>query len=206
MGLGIGYRALRGGCRLRSRGGTALSLIALVIPIAGAAGEGRPRLLVDESVAADFEALALETWDEFQSVFAARTDCFGDVYLHAAHALEARAAYDPATATVTVHVPATRAMLQGALIHEWAHHIEFQCPAHAALRPRFLAALGQPPDTPWRPDDLPATTPTDAWDQIPSEHYAEATISLVLGRNQIPTKIRVGQAEVAAIAAWAAGD
>jgi len=166
----------------------------------------RPELIFDDSVASDFQALAVETWEQFLTVFEARTDCFGDVTLRATRTLDSRAAYDPQTAMVTVHVPGTRAMLQSALIHEWAHHVEFQCPDHEALRPRFLAALGLPPDTLWRPADLLTTTPTDAWDQIPSEHYAEATISLVLGQNQIPTKIRVSQAEVAAVGAWAAGD
>jgi hypothetical protein len=163
-----------------------------------------PRLIVDDSVADDLQTVADETWSKFLAVFQARTNCFGDVHLHAAYDLDNRAAYDPNTATVTVRVPATAAMLQGALVHEWAHHIEFQCDAQKELRPAFLAAQGLPADTVWRPDDDPANTPESAWADIPSEQYAEATIEVVLGSRQIPTTARVSVEAVQVIAEWAA--
>jgi hypothetical protein len=164
-----------------------------------------PRLIVDDSVADDLRAVAEEAWSKFLAVFQARSSCFGDVHLRAAYDLDNRAAYDPATATVTVKVPATPVMLQGALIHEWAHHIEFQCAAQKELRPAFLAAQGLPADTPWRTDYTPANTPESAWAGIPSEQYAEATIELVLGSRQIPTTARVSTEAVKVIAAWASG-
>lgn len=163
-----------------------------------------PRLIADATVADDLRILAEEAWGQFLAAFQARTDCFGDVHLHAAHNLNARAAYDPDTATVTVRVPATPVMLQSALIHEWAHHIEFQCPAQQELRAAFLAAQGLPADTLWRPDDDPAHTPESAWATIPSEQYAEAAIELVLGRRQIPTTAQVSGEAVQVLAAWAA--
>jgi hypothetical protein len=61
-----------------------------------------PQLVIDGSVASDFEALAAKTWAQFLAVFEARTDCFGDVQLHAARSLGSRAVYDPASARVTV--------------------------------------------------------------------------------------------------------
>ena len=165
-----------------------------------------PELMIDESVASDFQSLAEETWVEFLRVFQARSHCFGDVRLRAARTLDSRGAYDPETATVTVRVPGTRAMLQSALVHEWAHHVEFQCDEHDELRGAFLAAQGLPQDLPWRPDSTPANTPVSVWPDIPSEQYAEATVELVLGRRQIPTKVRVTQEAIHAIEAWAAGD
>ncbi len=167
---------------------------------------GRPQLILDDSVAADFGTLATETWDQFLVAFQARDDCFGDVYLRATRALDSRAGYDPDTATVTVRVPGTRAMLQSALIHEWAHHIEFQCETHRQLRPAFLIAQGLPGDTPWRPDDTPAKAPAGAWASIPSEQYAEATIELVLGRRQIPTNARVTREAIRVVKEWASGN
>lgn len=157
-----------------------------------------PRLIVDDSVDSDLHVLAEKTWDTFLTVFQARITCFGDVHLHAERALVSRAVYDPDRAMVTVRVPGTPAMLQSALIHEWAHHIEFQCKTHSSLRQAFLATQGLPLDTPWRPD----TT----WADTPSEQYAEATIELVLGRREIPTKIRVTQELVHVIEVWATGD
>ena len=165
-----------------------------------------PKLIVDESVASDFHALASETWGKFLTTFAARRTCFGDVRLRATRQLDSRAAYDPATATVTVRVPATAALLREALVHEWAHHLEFQCEAQQSLRPAFLQAQGLPPDTLWRLDRNRATTPQSAWDDIPSEQYAEAAIELVLGRRQISTGVHLKPEAVRVLAAWAAGD
>lgn len=164
-----------------------------------------PKLVVDNSVADDLRVVADETWGKFLAVFQARADCFGDVHLHAAYDLDKRAAYNPATTTVTVKVPATAAMLQGALIHEWAHHIEFQCDAQKELWPAFLAAQELPANTPWRTDYTPANTPEIAWADIPSEQYAEATIEVVLGSRQIPTTARVSAEAVLVIAKWASG-
>jgi hypothetical protein len=160
-------------------------------------------LIIDPSVGSDLEALALETWDQFLAVFSTRTDCFGDVRLRAAYDLEGRAGYNPDTATVTVQVPGTVAMLQSGLIHEWAHHVEYQCEAHRDLRPAFLAAQGLPPDTPWRLDDGSASLAASDWARIPSEQYAEATIELVLGSRPIPTNVRVTNEAVRVLGAWA---
>lgn len=166
---------------------------------------GRPELIVDESVAPDFETLAMETWGQFLAVFQGRSDCFGDVHLGATEDLDSRACYDPDTALVTVRVPGTPAMLKGALVHEWAHHIEFQCKEHREVRRPFLIAQGLPPDTAWRPHDDPAKISVSEWPDIPSEQYAEATIVLVLGARRIPTKARITGEAVQVIAAWARG-
>jgi len=166
----------------------------------------RPRLIVDESVGADLQALAQDTWGQFLTAFAGRAGCFGDVRLRASYDLDSRGDYDPATATVTVRVPGAPAMLQSALLHEWAHHVEFQCPAHQALRPAFLSAQRLPPDTPWRPADTPAELPASEWAAIPSEQYAEAVIELVLGSRPIPTPAHVTPEAVQVIKAWAAGE
>jgi hypothetical protein len=162
-----------------------------------------PHLIIEPSVDESFAALADETWTAFLTTFAARADCFGDVHLQASYQLPARAGYDPATATVTVRVPGSAARLQAALIHEWAHHIEFQCPQQQTMRPAFLAAEGFPPDAAWRP--ARSDTSTDAWADIPSEHYAEAAILLVLGHNATPTQIHVRREAVDVLAAWAEG-
>jgi len=164
-----------------------------------------PRLRSDSSVAPALQSLADETWRQFLVVFQARQNCFGEIHLHAAYDLDDRATYDPATAVVTVKVPATVAMLQGALIHEWAHHIEYQCQAHQELRPAFLAAQGLPLETPWRTDNSLAKTSQAAWGDLPSEQYAEAAIELVLGSRRIPTTARVSPQAVQILAAWAAG-
>ena len=206
----------RKGIYRRSKAGIGLLLLAFAFLVSWTASscwpsdvpfpKKRPELIIDDSVADDFQALALETWEQFLAVFQARSGCFGDVRLRATRTLNSRAGYDPDSGTVTVRVPGTPAMLQGALVHEWAHHIEFQCAEHEELRPAFLAAQGVAPGTPWRPDIAPANMPTSMWADIPSEQYAEATIVLVLGERRIPTKVRVRDEAVCVIAEWATGD
>jgi hypothetical protein len=160
---------------------------------------------VGESVGADFEALALETWKLFLDRFWARRNCFGDVRLEAAYGLESRADYDPHTATATVRVPGTVAMLQSGLVHEWAHHVEFQCRAHETLRTAFLIAQGLPPDTPWRPADTTTDVSAAEWAGIPSEQYAEAVVELVLGGRPISTGAHIRPEAIRIVGDWAAG-
>lgn len=186
--------------------GSALILV-LVVALAGGAGlQGPPRLVVGESVGADFEALAQETWGRFLAVFWARRDCFGDVRLEAAYRLDSRAGYDPDTATAIVRVPGTLAMLQSGLIHEWAHHVEFQCEAHKEFRPAFLVAQGLPLDTPWRPAGAMTDVAASERAGIPSEQWAEATVQAILGSRPIPNGVRVSEAMVQVVRGWAAGD
>lgn len=75
-------------------------------------------------------------------------------------------------------------------------HIRTFCSCEA-----FLMAQGLPLDTPWRPDNTPASARADT----PSEQYAEATIELVLGDRQIPTKVRVTREAIRVVEEWEAG-
>jgi len=208
-------RSLAGARRTQRRGAKLkagrmrwrLACVLLVALLTGCTRLARPpRLIIDESVDSDFAALAQETWHQFLTVFQARAGCFGDVRLRATRTLGSRAVYDPDTATVTVRVPGTAALLQGALVHEWAHHIEFQCDEQRALRPAFLAAVGAAPDTPWRPDDALGAIPASMWAGIPSEQYAETAVVLVLGGRPITTGVRVTEEAVRVVGEWAAGD
>jgi hypothetical protein len=165
-----------------------------------------PELIFDDSVAADFQALALQTWDRFLVVFRARSNCFGDVRLRAAYTLDSRAGYDPNTATVTVQVPGTPARLQSALVHEWAHHIEFQCREQQALRAAFLVAQGLPSDTPWRPGGAPTSQSSGQWGAVPSEQYAEATVELLLGRRPLAAPAPVSREAIRVVGDWAGGN
>jgi hypothetical protein len=174
-----------------------LALCAVLLLVAACRPQARPQLLPDETVATDLADLAAAAWDRFLEAFAGRADCFGDVILTTSKDLGSRAVYDPATATVTVEVPATAALLEAALIHEWAHHVEFHCPEHQGMRPGFLAAQSAPVDADW----FSGST----WADIPSEQYAEAAVILVLGRRQLPTEAAVTPAAVEVLAQWAAG-
>lgn len=186
----------------RGSGFGRLAACLLVIAALAACGAPGPVLRFDASVDASFVALADAAWAQFLAAFPARRDCFGPVTLAASYSLAERAVYEPATATVTVKTPGAPALLEAALIHEWAHHLEHQCADHQQLRPTFLAAQGLPPDTTWA---TTTTADTAAWAATPSEQYAEAAVELVLGRRAIPTAAHVSPAAVRALADWAAG-
>jgi hypothetical protein len=147
-----------------------------------------PQVIIDASVDQDFAALIQETWGQFLLVFAPRGDCFGDVLVQAEYDLTDRAMYDPQTATVSVRVPERASILKGALVHEWAHHVEFQCDAHTEMRAAFIEAQGMPADTPWRSKDGTTHILSSDWANIPSEQYAEAAIVLVLGERPVSSK------------------
>lgn len=156
-----------------------------------------PKLIIDHSVASDFEAVIAETWTLFLDVFANRADCFGDVTIEAAKDLPARALYTPSHSIVTIRVPATQSVLQEALIHEWAHHVEFQCETHVAFRSTFLEAAGYDAQRGWFDS-------SEGWAQTPSERFAQASVVVVLGRQTLPTNIIVTEAEIRAIEMWLA--
>jgi hypothetical protein len=162
-----------------------------------------PRLIIDASVKPDFAALIEETWKEFMFVFAARGDCFGDVRVKADYDMTDRAMYDPKSATVTVRVPERRSILKGALVHEWAHHVEFQCEAHTEMRAAFIEAQEIPANTPWLSEEGTTNILSSDWANIPSEQYAETTIVLVLGERPVLTNAPITEDGVEVIRAWA---
>jgi len=162
-----------------------------------------PRLIIDASVKPDFVAVIQETWVQFLLVFAARSDCFGDVRVKADYDLSDRAMYDPQTATVSVRVPERALILKGALVHEWAHHVEFQCKEHAEMRAAFIEAQGMPANTPWRLEGGTTNILSSDWANIPSEQYAEAAVVLVLGERPVSTKTPITAEGMEVIRAWA---
>ncbi|NJM40011.1 MAG: hypothetical protein HC853_04175 [Anaerolineae bacterium] len=162
-----------------------------------------PKVFIDDSVASDFRVLIRKTWWHFLEFFRARTDCFGDIHITAVRALEDRARYDPARAAVMVRVPERGSVLQAALIHEWAHHIEFQCDEQAALRAAFLAAQGLPLNTAWYREDGTTAMPSYVWGRVPSEQYAETVVAAVLRDRNFWTPARISAEGVRVITAWA---
>jgi hypothetical protein len=157
--------------------------------------ESSPTLIVGDSVASDFEALARQTFDEFVVATPAIADCFGAPRLEAAPGLDELATYDRHSVTIAVRVPATAPSLTESLVHEFAHHAEAACSSHQELRGDFLTAQGHEPGTAWFGDDR--------WEDRPSEQYAEAVVQVVLGerrRNQL--LIRLTPEAVALIADW----
>ena len=156
------------------------------------------QLEIGDSVAGDLEQLATRTFDRFVTAAPGVADCIGTIRLEAAAELDDVAVYDQAASVVWVRVPATAPHLEASLVHEFAHHLEVACPSHREeLRPRFLEAQAHPATTPWFGDV--------AWEQRPSEQYAEAVVEVVLGqrtRNQLGLRLEPEATRV--VADWLA--
>ena len=154
-----------------------------------------PRLQIAESVAADFASLATETFDDFVAAAPGAANCIGAPTLEATEELDDLATYDQPSVTIRVRVPATAPSLQGSLTHELAHHVEVACASHLRLRPTFLAAQGHAPDTAWFGEG--------AWEDRPSEQFAEAVVEVVLGRrSRNRLRLRLAPEAVEVVSDW----
>jgi hypothetical protein len=172
-------------------------LVAAASSFAVGLSDGPPRLAFDQSVPADLQALAAETWDDFLEAHPARLSCVEPLTLSAVWELETRAEYLPSSATAVVRVPGTAPNLRHQLVHEFAHHLEFTCPDQTLLRGAFAQAQGFRSTSSWFGGD--------SWEEIPSEHYAEATAELVLGRRSHHANVRISDAALEVVADWARG-
>jgi hypothetical protein len=176
-------------------GGCAALVAAALLAGASHTGAARSSLRFAEGVPPDLRAVAEETWDRFVAAWPARAGCVKPVTVEGAWELEDRATYDPHRRLVTVRIPGTRPNLEASLVHEFAHHLEFTCRAHRALRPRFLDARGLPSHTSW----FEGAT----WEQTPSEQFAEAATVFVLGRRPAHLRTVVTLEGIRALRAWA---
>lgn len=145
----------------------------------------------------DLRSLVLDTWAEFVDSFPARTSCMQPVTVEGAWILDDRATYDPRRRVIAVRVPATAPSLRASLVHEFAHHVEFTCPAHRQLRPGFLRAQGLSSDASWFSGR--------SWEETPSEHFAEAAAVFVLGERPSNLRIAVSARALAVLSKWARG-
>ncbi len=160
-----------------------------------ALSEDDPALVIGKSVAADFAELAADAHARFVAASPAVAECMGSLRLEAADELDDLALYDQSSGVLFVRVPATAASLEASLVHEFAHHLEVVCESHQLLRPEFLATQGHPADTPWFGDV--------AWEERPSEQFAEAVVQVVLGsRSRHQLGLRLTPESVRLVEAW----
>lgn len=179
---------------------SAIALMVFAVIVGGAvfgvrSEESPPQLVVGDTVAADFAALAGATYARFVAAAPGLGECVRSPRLEADYDLDELAIYDQATHVMSVRVPATASSLEASLVHELGHHLELSCPSHALLRQRFLVAQGSDPATPWFGGDV--------WEAIPSEQFAEAVVQVVLGgRERQMLRMQLTPAAVSVVAGW----
>jgi hypothetical protein len=172
-----------------------VAIIAVVVAIAAAtSGSG---LRFTDGTPDDLRGVTTKAWERFVDALPACAGRMDGLTVGVAWELPDRARYEPEEALVIVRAPATAANLEATLLHEFAHHAERRCALSPAFRHEFTAAAGLPPKTPWRSDV--------AWDRIPSERFAEATMTYVLGQPPPHVLVHLQPGELGAVAAWARG-
>ena len=167
-----------------------------VLLVAACSGPSDPALVFGNDTPGDLEELSSTTFARFVEVFPAQADCIGTVTLEGARELDDRARYDPASASITIRIPATAPQLEISLVHELAHHLEFSCPTHPELRAGFQTE--QALEGEWFDGET--------WENTPSEQWATAVVELVLGRLDERARVNVSPAALAIVAAWAGGE
>ena len=177
-------------------GATFLIGVALAIAV-GAGATAGSGLRFTDATPQDLRTVASDAWQRFAEAVPACAGRLGELTVGVAWDLPDRARYEPQQSLVLVLAPGTAPNLEATLLHEFAHHAERRCPPSDAFRRRFTAAAGLPPGTPWR-----GSAP---WDRTPSERFAEAVMTYVLGRPPSHVLAHLRPGELRAVAAWAHG-
>jgi hypothetical protein len=178
--------------------GAAVLIGAGVAIAALAAATSGPGLRFTDATPDDLRAVASDAWQRFGDEVPACAGRLGGLTVGVAWELPDRARYEPEQALVLIRAPGTAPNLQATLLHEFAHHAERRCPPSDAFRQRFTAAAGLPVGTPWRG--------RASWDRIPSERFAEAVTTFVLGHPPPHVMVHLRPGELREVAAWAHGD
>jgi hypothetical protein len=176
----------------------AAALLIVVTTAAAVQGGGTSGLRFRGDVPGDVRALAAETWRRFEAAFPAHPECLRPPVFESAWELPDRGEYEPGSRAVVLRIPGTAPNLSATMVHEFAHHLEFTCPAQRELRPTFLAAQGFTPGTAW----FDGAT----WERTPSEQFAEATVQYVLGERAAHSPVVVSPNALGAIRRWAVED
>jgi hypothetical protein len=171
------------------------AVAALLALGAATAGSG---LRFTDGTPDDLRAVASGAWQRFADAVPACAGRLGGLTVGVAWDLPDRARYEPEQALVLVRAPGTAPNLEATLLHEFAHHAERRCTPSHAFRDRFTAAAGLPAGTPWR-----SSAP---WDRTPSERFAEAVMTYVLGHPPSHVLVHLRPGELREVAAWAHGD
>lgn len=150
------------------------ALVALTIVVGCSVGGDGPRLIASQRLPDDVQTLTDDTWEAFLASFPAQARCIGRPHLVLVDDIEAGAAeYLPLTRTIEIEIPTSPQRYSESLVHELGHHLERSCAVREEIGPAILDGQGFDPDTAW------STNP--AWEDRPSEHFAEAVVERVLG-------------------------
>ena len=172
-------------------------LLIVMATVAMSCGSASDLIEFSSETPDDVRQLAQAAMTDFLEVFPAQRQCVAGVRLDIDPDFEARGRYEPETATVILRTPATAPKLRESLFHELAHHLEWNCPSQLELRKPFLDAQGFSAGSEW--------TKGDAWEDSPSEHFAEAVVEVIEGRRNLTYGINLSDQALELVRRWGHG-
>ena len=176
-------------------GAIVIAAVAVVVAVAAAtSGSG---LRFTDGTPDDLRAVAAKAWQRFNDAVPACAGRLDGLTVGVAWELPDRARYEPDRDLVLVRAPGTAPNLEATLLHEFAHHAERRCAPSPAFQRRFTAAAACRSGRPWRGGER--------WDTTPSERFAEALMTHVLGHPPSHVLVHLHPGELRAVAAWARG-
>ena len=176
-------------------GAVVIGAVAALVAIAAATAGSRLRFT--DATPDDLRGVASDAWQRFGEAVPACVGRLGELTVGVAWDLQDRARYEPEQALVLVRAPGTAPNLEATLLHEFAHHAERRCPPSDAFRRRYTAAAGLPAGTAWHR--------SASWDRTPSERFAEALMTYILGHPPSHVLVHLRSGELRTVEAWAHG-
>jgi len=153
-------------------------LLAIAVIVVGAVvvssggNDELPRVTYREGTPGDVMALGDSSFADVLAAFPARVGCLRDVTVAHNWDLGTEAGFYEAN-YIEIEVPNTSAQIRQTYVHEFGHHLDFNC-VDRELRDAFIAAMGHGPSTDWYSESW-------SWERRPAEQFAEAVVAVVGG-------------------------
>lgn len=173
--------------------GVAVVAVAAVMLASAGTDTGYPTISYRDGTPGDVMALGDSTFSDFLQAFPAQQHCVADVEVAHNWDLGPEAGRYRAN-FIEIEVPNTTAAIRGTYLHEFGHHLDFNC-ADAELRAAFMGALGLDPGTDWHSDNRP-------WAQRPAERFAEAVV-VIVGGSSVHPEISLTPESIRIVSSWA---
>ncbi len=152
-----------------------------------------PRVHYRDGTPGDVMALGDSSFADVLAAFPAQVGCLEDVTVAHNWDLGPEAGFYENN-YIEIEVPNTSARIRRTYVHEFGHHLDFNC-SDRELRDAFVAAMGHGPGTNWHSESWP-------WERRPSEQFAEAVVSVV-GGSRLHPDMQLTSEAVRVVEEWA---
>lgn len=178
---------------MRTLSWVAVAVVLIVGIVGSRTDDDIPRVYYKEGTPGDVMALGDSAYADVVAAFPSHIGCLRDVTVAHNWDLGTEAGFYQAN-YIEIEVPNTRERIRKTYVHEFGHHLDFNC-LDRETREAFTKAMGHPAGTDWHSRDRP-------WEQRPAEQFAEAVVAVVGGSRLHPDSTLHPEA-VRVVATWA---